>query len=157
MSSSWRPPKERLERLAPSVAVMLVAVLAGLSLGTGLLIIRHFKADATATSRLYSGVFGGLNDPDPGSEAEALLRLGEEVRALGLPLIITDGSGRVTAAANLPFEAPLDDPRVLAYAREARPAEPAHRGCHRHRALRTCSRRSATSRPSRSSRRSRSW
>ena len=117
MSSSWRPPKERLERLAPSVAVLLVAVLAGLSLGTGLLIIRHFKADATATSRLYSGVFGGLNDPDPGSEAEALLRLGEEVRALGLPLVITDGSGRVTAAANLPFEAPLDDPRVLAYAR----------------------------------------
>jgi signal transduction histidine kinase len=100
------------------VAVLLVAVLSGLSLGTGLLIIRHFKADATATSRLYSGVFGGLNDPDPDSEAEALLRLGEEVRALGLPLIITDRAGRVTAAANLPFEAPLDDPRVLAYARK---------------------------------------
>ena len=99
------------------MAVLLVAVLSGLSLGTGLLIIRHFKADATATSRLYSGVFGGLNDPDPDSEAEALLRLGEEVRALGLPLIITDRTGRVTAAANLPFEAPLDDPRVLAYAR----------------------------------------
>ena len=96
--------------------MLLVAVLSGLSLGTGLLIIRHFKADATATSRLYSGVFGGLNDPDPGSEAEALLRLGEEVRALGLPLIITDRTGRVTAAANLPFEAALDDPRVLAYA-----------------------------------------
>ena len=29
---------------------------------------------------------------------------------------VTDRSGRVTAAANLPFEAPLDDPRVLAYA-----------------------------------------
>ena len=100
------------------MAVLLVAVLSGLSLGTGLLIIRHFKADATATSRLYSGVFGGLNDPDPDSEAEALLRLGEEVRALGLPLIITDRTGRVTAAANLPFEAPLDDPRVLAYARK---------------------------------------
>jgi signal transduction histidine kinase len=98
--------------------VLLVAVLSGLSLGTGLLIIRHFKADATATSRLYSGVFGGLNDPDPGSEAEALLRLGEEVRSMGLPLIITDRSGRVTAAANLPFEAPLDHPRVLEYARK---------------------------------------
>jgi signal transduction histidine kinase len=117
VSTDWlRPPKERLRRLAPSVAVLLVAVLTGLSLGTGLLIFRHFKADATATSRLYSGVFGGLNDPDPGSEAEALLRLGEQVRALGLPLIITDGTGRVSAAANLPFEAALDDPRVLAYA-----------------------------------------
>ena len=71
-----------------------MALLAGLSLGTGLLIIRHFKADATATSRLYSGVFGGLNDPRPGAEAEALLRLGEQVRSLGLPLVVTDRSGR---------------------------------------------------------------
>ena len=108
--------RERLQRLAPTLAVLLVALLAGLSLGTGLLIVRHFKSDATATSRLYSGVFGGLNDPRAGAEAEALLRLGEQVRALGIPLVVTDRTGRVTAAANLPFEAPLDDPRVLAYA-----------------------------------------
>lgn len=108
--------KERLQRLAPTLAVLLVALLAGLSLGTGLLIVRHFKADASATSRLYSGVFGGLNDPRAGAEAEALLRLGEQVRALGIPLVVTDRTGRVTAAANLPFEATLDDPRVLAYA-----------------------------------------
>ncbi|HEY9444754.1 MAG TPA: HAMP domain-containing sensor histidine kinase [Gemmatimonadales bacterium] len=118
MSTAWyRPRKERLQRLAPAVAVLLVAVLAGLSLGTGLLIVRHFRADAFATSRLYSGVFGGLNDPDPDAEAEALLRLGEQVRALGLPLVVTDKQGQVSAVANLPFEAALDDPRVLAYAR----------------------------------------
>ncbi len=109
-------PRDRLQRLAPTVAVLLVALLAGLSLGTGMLIIRHFRADAAATSRLYSGVFGGLNDPRAGAEAEALLRLGEEVRSLGLPLVVTDRTGKVTAAANLPFEAALDDPRVLAYA-----------------------------------------
>ena len=108
--------KERLQRFAPTLAVVLVGLLACLSLGSGLLVLRHFKADATATSRLYSGVFGGLNDPRPGAEAEALLRLGAQVRALGLPLVVTDTSGRVTAAANLPFRAPLDDPRVQAYA-----------------------------------------
>ena len=108
--------RERLQRLAPALVVLLVALLAGLSLGTGLLIVRHFKADANATSRLYSGVFGGLNDPRAGAEAEALLRLGEQVRALGIPLVVTDRTGRVTAAANLPFEAALDDPRILAYA-----------------------------------------
>ena len=107
---------ERLQRLAPKMVVALVALLAGLSFGTGVLIFRHFKADASATSRLYSGVFGGLNNPRPGAEAEALLRLGEQVRALGLPLVVTDTAGRVTAAANLPFEAPLDDPRVKSYA-----------------------------------------
>ncbi|MBA3555002.1 MAG: HAMP domain-containing histidine kinase, partial [Gemmatimonadales bacterium] len=107
--------RERLQRLAPTVAVVLVALLAGLSLGTGLLIIQHFQADATATSRLYSGVFAGLNNPRSGGEVDALLRLGEQVRALGLPLVVTDRSGKVTAAANLPFDAPLDDPRLLAY------------------------------------------
>jgi len=110
-------PRERLQRLAPTLAVALVALLAGLSLGSGLLVLRHFQSDATTTSRLYSGVFGGLNDPRPGGEAEALLRLGAQVRALGLPLVVTDRAGRVTAAANLPFTAPLDDPRVLAYVR----------------------------------------
>ena len=57
------------------MVVSLVALLALLSLGTGILTFRHFKADASATSRLYSGVFGGLNNPRPGAEAEALLRL----------------------------------------------------------------------------------
>ena len=98
------------------MVVALVALLAGLSFGTGVLIFRHFQGDASATSRLYSGVFGGLNNPRPGAEAEALLRLGEQVRALGLPLVVTDTTGRVTAAANLPFEAELDDPRVKLYA-----------------------------------------
>jgi signal transduction histidine kinase len=98
------------------MVVALVALLAILSFGTGLLIFRHFQADASATSRLYAGVFGGLNDPRAGAEAEALLRLGEQVRALGLPLVVTDTTGRVTAAANLPFEAELDDPRVKLYA-----------------------------------------
>jgi signal transduction histidine kinase len=107
---------ERLQRLAPVTVVALVALLAGMSFGTGLLIFRHFQSDASATSRLYAGVFGGLNDPRSGAEAEALLRLGEQVRSLGLPLVVTDTTGRVTAAANLPFEAELDDPRVRAYA-----------------------------------------
>jgi signal transduction histidine kinase len=106
-----------LQRLAPTLAVGLVALLAGLSVGSGLLVLRHFRSDAYATSRLYSGVFGGLNNPRPGAEAEALLRLGAQVRALGLPLVVTDRTGRVTAVANLPFEAPLDDPRIRAYVR----------------------------------------
>jgi signal transduction histidine kinase len=107
---------DRLQRLAPVAVVALVALLAGLSFGTGLLIFRHFQADASATSRLYAGVFDGLNDPRSGAEAEALLRLGEQVRALGLPLVVTDTTGRVTAAANLPFDAELDDPLVKRYA-----------------------------------------
>jgi signal transduction histidine kinase len=98
--------------------VLLVALLAGLSAGTSWLVSRHMGSDARAISTLFSGVFAGLNDPRPGAETDALLRLGEMVRKQGIPLVVTDGTGRVTAAANLPFTARLDDPRVRAYAAE---------------------------------------
>ena len=112
-------PESGPRRLAPALAVLLVALLAGLSLGSGVLIARHLRADATAVSRLFIGVIAGLNDPEPGAAEEALLRLGEQVRGLGIPIVVTDGTGRVTAAANTPLaDLPLDDPRLHAYAAE---------------------------------------
>lgn len=112
-------PESGPRRLAPALAVLLVALLAGLSLGSGVLIARHLRADATAVSRLFIGVIAGLNDPEPGAAEEALLRLGEQVRGLGIPIVVTDGTGRVTAAANTPLaDLPLDDPRLRAYAGE---------------------------------------
>ena len=108
--------KPSLRRLTPVLVVLLVALLAGLSVGSGWIVVRHFRRDATAMSRLYSGVFAGLNDPRSGAAVDALLRLGEQVRLVGIPLVVTDTAGRVTAAANLPFAASLDDPRVRTYA-----------------------------------------
>lgn len=105
-----------LRRFAPVLVVLLVLLLVGLSAGSGWIVVRHFRNDATAISRLYAGVFAGLNDPREGGAVDALLALGEEVRQAGIPLIVTDTAGRVTAAANLPFEAALDDPRVRSYA-----------------------------------------
>jgi signal transduction histidine kinase len=110
---------DRLRRFAPTIAVLLVALLAGISMGTSMLVARHFQADARATSRLYSGVFEGLSSSGTGGEGAALLKLGEQVRALGLPLVVTDASGRVTEAANLPpalGSAPLDAPEVREFA-----------------------------------------
>ena len=69
-------------------------------------------------SRLYSGVFSGLAMPEPGGEGVALLRLAEQVRALGMPLVVTDSAGNVTAADNLPpalARLPADHPRIQAY------------------------------------------
>ena len=106
----------RLRRWAPIIVVLLVAILAGLSTGTGFLVASHFRSEALNTSRLYSGVFSGLNSQEEGAELEALLDLLEQVKRLGIPLVVTDGLGKVTAAENLPFDAPLDDPRVRQYA-----------------------------------------
>ncbi|HET7599361.1 MAG TPA: HAMP domain-containing sensor histidine kinase [Gemmatimonadales bacterium] len=109
-------PRRRFERLAPVVVVVLVAILAGLSIGTGWLVIRHFGEDAAATSRLYSEVFSGLNSPKAGAETDALLALGDQVRRLGMPLVVTDASNRVTAYDNLPFEpTSIDDERLQSF------------------------------------------
>ncbi len=110
--------RDRVRRLAPTVAVVLVALLAAISMGTSMVVARHFQADARATSRLYSGVFGGLSSSESGGEGTALVQLGEQVRALGLPLVVTDAAGRVTEAANLPPElqaAPRDAPELIDY------------------------------------------
>ena len=109
-------PRRGLRRFAPVLVVLLVLVLAGLSAGSSWIVIRHFRGDASSISRLYAGVFAGLNDDKPGAAQSSLLKLGEQVRQEGIPLVVTDTAGRVTAAANLPFAAPIDDPRVLAYA-----------------------------------------
>ena len=108
----------RFRRLAPFLVLLLVAVLTGLSVGVSLLVARHFRRDAIATSRLYSRVYEGLLSGRAGAEAEALFSLSEMVTRSGIPLIVTDGTGVVTAAENLPFDVPLNDPRVIALARE---------------------------------------
>jgi signal transduction histidine kinase len=98
--------------------VLLVASLTGLSVVGSLIVARHFRRDAVATSRIYSRVYEGLLSGRAGAEVEALFNLSEMVTRSGIPLIVTDGMGNVTAAENLPFEATLDDPRVIALARE---------------------------------------
>jgi len=108
--------RDEVRRFAPILIVALVVLLSGLGAGAALIVVRHFQQDAKSISVLFSGVFAGLNDPRPGAEAGALLRLGEHVKSQGVPLVVTDRTGQVTAAANLPFDAPLDDPRVQRYA-----------------------------------------
>jgi len=108
--------RDEVRRFAPILIVALVVLLSGLGAGAAFIVVRHFQQDAKSISVLFSGVFAGLNDPRPGAEAGALLRLGEHVKSQGVPLVVTDRTGQVTAAANLPFDAALDDPRVRVYA-----------------------------------------
>jgi signal transduction histidine kinase len=47
-----------------------------------------------------------------GDPNAALFDLAEHIRDSGIPLVLTDATGRPTAVANLPFTAEPDDPRV---------------------------------------------
>lgn len=117
-TASSRSRKEQLRRLAPGAAVLLVALLASLSVGSSVIVARHFRAEALSASRLYAVVFQGLGDPAPDGASGALLELGKEVRELGIPLIITDSAGRVTSSANIPFDTTGAEARIRALAQE---------------------------------------
>lgn len=117
-TASPRRPSGGLRRFAPGAAIVLVALLAGLSVGTSWLVAGYLRESAVTASRLYAVVFDALNDPAPDAPSSALLELGAQVRELGIPLVVTDSAGQVTAAANLPFRADRDDPRLVAYIAE---------------------------------------
>jgi signal transduction histidine kinase len=59
---------------------------------------------------MYAQIYRALSDTAADPTA-ALFDLAEHIRDAGLPLILTDPTGKPTAVANLPFTRP-DDPRV---------------------------------------------
>src|SRR5881409_1945980 len=91
-------------RRAGPPALLAAALLFGvLSVGYAWIVARHLRSDARDTSRMLGHVFAGLNDPREGAAADALLALADQVRHLGIPIAVTDASGRITALDNAPF------------------------------------------------------
>lgn len=67
---------------------------------------------------MYARVYDGLTDPSPDAATTALQDLSLTIQESGVPVIVTDARGNVTASANLPAELRGDSLGVLAYARE---------------------------------------
>lgn len=92
-----------LRRAGPPALIFAALLFGVLSVGYAWIVARHLRNDARETSHLLGQVFAGLNDPREGAAADALLRLADEVRHLGIPLAVTDTAGRITALDNAPF------------------------------------------------------
>jgi signal transduction histidine kinase len=103
------------------VVVMVVGVL-------GLLIwyvvytqqvVRELRVAAAGQGQMYSRIFRALQDTSAAHDPTVtLLELARQIRESGLPLVLTDPDGRVSAVANLPFSEPLDGERTQAFVRE---------------------------------------
>jgi signal transduction histidine kinase len=96
--------RDLLRRAGPAALVGFALLFGALSVGYAWIVARHLREDARETSRLFGRVFAGLNDPREGGAADALLALAEDVRHLGIPIAVTDTSGRITALDNAPFD-----------------------------------------------------
>jgi signal transduction histidine kinase len=106
---------ESLRRAGPVAVVGLALAFGALSVGYAWIVARHLRDDARDTTRLLGRVFAGLNDPRPDAAADALLDLAGQVRALGVPIAVTDTAGRVTATANAPFGDRADSATLRAW------------------------------------------
>lgn len=103
---------DAVRRRGPALLIALALLLGALSVGYAWVVGRHLREDARETSRMLGRVFAGLADPGPDAAAAALLDLAEEIRALGVPVVVTDTGGRITAVANTPLPPDADSGAV---------------------------------------------
>ncbi|MFN8572745.1 MAG: HAMP domain-containing sensor histidine kinase [Gemmatimonadaceae bacterium] len=77
-------------------------------------VVRELRTEAARIGQMYARVYSAISDSttDP---AVALFDLATSIRGSGVPVILTDVRGQPTAAENLPFAVPLEDPRVRSY------------------------------------------
>ena len=122
----------RLRRIAPAISLGLALAVGGISLWQAWRIVSHLRSEARDTTRIYGSIIGVLNDPDPQVRTADLVEIVREITATGIPLVVTDSTGNVTACANLQFDPDpclptspnLRDPRIAAFASELGRANP---------------------------------
>jgi signal transduction histidine kinase len=108
-----------MRRSTPFVLVALgLALLLGWYVTYTRRVVLELGREASRSARMYARVYGALSEPSEEDATAALLDLSAHIRESGVPVIVTDVEGRPTAAANLPFDAPLESPRTRAFVAE---------------------------------------
>jgi signal transduction histidine kinase len=110
-----------MRRGAPvwTIAV-LVALLLGSYVAYTQAVVADLRREALRSTTAYARLYRALSDTTEGASTQALLDLARSIREHGVPLIVTDRTGRPTAHANLPGVAddvPAEDERVRAFVR----------------------------------------
>jgi anti-sigma regulatory factor (Ser/Thr protein kinase) len=115
-----------LKQYRTTAVFALVLVFGGISVWQAWDIAALLRREARETSRIYGQIIAGLQDTRS-SPIGTLMILVQQVSESGIPLVITDSTGRPTAAASIPRELLQDferDPRVMDYIAELDKANP---------------------------------
>jgi len=81
-------------------------------------VVTDLRAEASRVGKMYARVYDALSDPNPDAATTALQDLSGLIRESGVPVIVTDARGAVTASANLPAGMTTDNARMQQYARQ---------------------------------------
>lgn len=79
-------------------------------------VVTDLRVEASRVGKMYQRVYGALGDPNPDAATTALQDLSLMIRESGVPVIVTDARGNITASANLPKNVEGSRPRERAYA-----------------------------------------
>ena len=80
-------------------------------------VVTDLRAEASRVGKMYARVYDALSDPNPDAATTALLDLSALMRESGVPIIVTDSRGVITASANLPRNIQGNTARIQQYAR----------------------------------------
>lgn len=116
MAPAPRDPARPAGAPSPRTVWFLAVLAAALTLVFAAVVAGHLTRDARRASQLYARVFAGLVSPREGGATDALLSLATEIRAEGIPIVITDAAGVATDTANLPRPMALASPELRAFA-----------------------------------------
>jgi signal transduction histidine kinase len=81
-------------------------------------VVTDLRAEASRVGKMYARVYDALSDPNPDAATTALQDLSALIRESGVPVIVTDARGAVTASANLPTDIRGNNALIQKYARD---------------------------------------
>ncbi|MEP6729616.1 MAG: HAMP domain-containing sensor histidine kinase [bacterium] len=106
-------------RLPELVVGLLLIILLSSFLILTRRVVGDLQVEAKRSSQMYARVFRALSDTSEGAGTLALSDLSKSILEQGVPVIITDLSGKPTgASANLPKDLGDDEEKIRAYVRE---------------------------------------
>jgi signal transduction histidine kinase len=103
------------------VFVMVLGVLGLLAWYVGYTqhVVSQLRRAAASQGRMYARIYEALQDTSTAADPTiALLELSQQIKESGLPLVLTDRNGRVSASANIPEGLEGDSLALRAYVRE---------------------------------------
>jgi signal transduction histidine kinase len=103
------------------VFVMVLGVLGLLAWYVGYMqhVVSQLRGAAASQGRMYARIYEALQDTSTTADPTVvLLELSRQIRESGLPLVLTDRTGRVSASANIPEGLEADSVALRAYVRD---------------------------------------
>ncbi|MBI2796421.1 MAG: HAMP domain-containing histidine kinase [Gemmatimonadetes bacterium] len=115
-----------MRQRAPAILIAIaVLALVGWYVAFTKGVVDELRRETRISGQMYARIYRTLGDTADAAGTSALFDLSRHIIEMGVPVIVTDETGRPTAAANLPFDvASIDDPRVREYLRELDRANP---------------------------------